>query len=415
MMTTDNANDKPQSVGDAGARLAPAEVAFAQAQRSARLATADANGRPSVVPICYAYDGQRFYTPLDEKPKRASDAALRRVRNIQARPDVALLIDRYDDDWSRLGYLLVHADAALLMPDDTAHADERAHALTLLRARYPQYRAMALEARPLIALTPRRVSAWGPALAESALATPDAPTASATSATSATNVVGANGTGATAGDAPSARQSPWLQPGRGLDFLPLARGRRSVRVFQDRPVPRAALEELLEAARWAPSPHGRQPWRFVVLTGAATKGRLAEAMGDEWRRTLAQDGEDDAIITLRLEKSRERIRTAPALALACLYLEDLDRYPDPDRQRAEEVMAIQSLGAAIQNLLLAAYSVGLDTGWMCAPLFCPDTVRAALGLDATLIPHALLPIGYAARDPQRRAHRPISELATFLD
>ncbi len=393
MATTDNAaNDKqPATIArEEIVRLSPAEAAFAQAQRSARLATADADGRPSVVPVCYAFDGQRFYTPLDEKPKRANDTALRRVRNIQARPEVALLIDRYEDDWSQLGYLLVHADAALLMPDDAPAADERAHALTLLRARYPQYRAMALEARPLIALTPRRVSSWGPAIATSA---PDANSPSM---------------------APD-QQNIWLQPGRGLDFLPLARGRRSVRTFQDRPVPRQALEELLEAARWAPSPHGRQPWCFVVLTSAASKGRLAEAMSDEWRRTLAQDGEDDATITLRLEKSRERIRRAPALALACLYLEDLDRYPDPDRQRAEEVMAIQSLGAAIQNMLLAAYSLGLDTGWMCAPLFCPDTVRAALGLDETLIPHALIPIGYAARDPQRRPHRPISEVATFLD
>jgi F420 biosynthesis protein FbiB-like protein len=195
-----------------------------------------------------------------------------------------------------------------------------------------------------------------------------------------------------------------------LDVLPLARGRRSVRRFQDRLVPRAALEALLEAARWAPSPHGRQPWRFVVLTRPEAKARLAEAMGAEWRDTLAQDGEPAAVIAERLDISRERIRAAPALILACLYLTELDRYPDADRQRAEEVMAIQSLGAAIQNILLAAYGMGLDTGWMCAPLFCPGTVRAALDLDAALIPHALVPVGYVAAEPKRRAHRPVDEL-----
>jgi F420 biosynthesis protein FbiB-like protein len=201
-----------------------------------------------------------------------------------------------------------------------------------------------------------------------------------------------------------------MQPGRGLDFLPLARSRRSVRAFQSRPVPRAALEELLTAAAWAPSPHGSQPWRFVVLTRAEPKARLAEAMGDEWRATLAQDGQPAEIVETRLRASRDRIREAPALVLACLYLEDLDRYPDPERQRAEETMAIQSLGAAIQNMLLAAYTIGLDTGWMCAPLFSPDAVRAALDLAPTVIPHALIPVGYAARDPKRRPRRPLDEL-----
>jgi PPOX class probable F420-dependent enzyme len=351
------------------------EIAFLQAQRSARLATSDAEGHPYVVPVCYAFDGARFYTPLDEKPKRAGDASLRRVRNIEARGEAALLVDRYDDDWSRLGYLLVRGRAELLSPEDASHAS----ALTLLRERYPQYRAMALEDRPVIALTPVSITAWGPALDSTDAA------------------------------------SPWLEPGRRMDFLPLAQGRRSVRRFADRPVPRAALEAMLEAARWAPSPHGSQPWRFVVLTRPEPKDRLAEAMGEEWQRTLAQDGEPPNVIARRLVASQERIRTAPALVLVCLYLADLDHYPDAERQRAEEVMAIQSLGAAIQNMLLAAYSMGLDTGWMCAPLFCPETVRAALDLDAALIPHALIPVGYIAAEPKRRAHRPVSELVVRFD
>jgi F420 biosynthesis protein FbiB-like protein len=172
---------------------------------------------------------------------------------------------------------------------------------------------------------------------------------------------------------------------------------------------------MVEAARWSPSPHGAQPWRFVVLTRPEAKRALAEAMGEEWRRTLAMDGEDEEIVTRRLQLSHQRIEQAPALILACLHLAGLDRYPDPDRQRAEEVMAIQSLGAAIQSMLLAAYSLGLDTGWMCAPLFAQRTVRAALDLDASLIPHALIPVGYKAAEPKRRPHRPASELIARFD
>ena len=202
---------------------------------------------------------------------------------------------------------------------------------------------------------------------------------------------------------------------RGEDILALARGRRSVRAYDGRPVPRALLEELLEAACWAPSPHGRQPWRFVVLTRAAPKRRLAEAMGADWERQLALDGQPAAVVATRLDKSRRRIIDAPALVLACLYLGDLDRYPDEERGRAEEIMAIQSLGAALQTLLLTAFARGLDGGWMCAPLFCPATVRAALDLDNALVPHALLTIGYAARDPQRRPRRPLDELVVRFD
>jgi PPOX class probable F420-dependent enzyme len=363
--------------------LSPIEAAFARECRAGRLATASASGRPRAVPVCYAFDAggeggaARFFIALDEKPKRLGPRALGRVRDILATGEAALLIDHYEDDWSRLGYLLVHARGEIAEPGSAAHAA----GLPLLRARYSQYRAMALEDAPLIALTATGITAWGPALAAEL-----------------------DGGVAT---------SEWLRAGRGVDFPPLARGRRSVRAFQQREVPRAALEEMLEAARWAPSPHGRQPWRFVVLTRPEPKERLAAAMGDDWRSVLAQDGQPEETVTLRLAKSRARIREAPALILACLYLDDLDQYPDPERQRAEEVMAIQSLGAAVQNMLLAAYAIGLDSGWMCAPLFSPDAARAALGLEASLIPHALIPVGYAARDPKRRPHRPASELVAL--
>lgn len=204
-------------------------------------------------------------------------------------------------------------------------------------------------------------------------------------------------------------------PNRAPDLAALLRARRSVRRYQDRPVTRAQLEQLVEAARWAPSPHGRQPWRFVVVTQPETKQRLAERMGASWEHNLRMDGQDEAIVRTRLEKSHERIVSAPAIIIPCLYLEDLDRYPDERRQSDETIMAIQSLGAAIQNLLLMAYDLGLDGGWMCAPLFCPEIVCDALGLDSRLIPHALITIGYAAADPKRRERLPLNEILLFVD
>jgi F420 biosynthesis protein FbiB-like protein len=202
---------------------------------------------------------------------------------------------------------------------------------------------------------------------------------------------------------------------RADDLATLIRGRRSVRKYQARPVARELLEQILEAARWAPSPHGRQPWRFVVLTRQEPKRQLADQMGETWQHNLQMDGQAAEIVTLRMQKSRQRILSAPAIIIPCLYLEDLDQYPDEKRQGDETIMAIQSLGAAVQNMLLMAYDLGLDAGWMCAPLFCPEVVCAALDLDQRLIPHALITVGYAAADPKRRERLPLESLIVHFD
>lgn len=180
-------------------------------------------------------------------------------------------------------------------------------------------------------------------------------------------------------------------------------------------VPHDLIMQVLDAARWAPSPHGRMPWRFAVLTQGVSKQRLADAMAATWQGHLELDQQPADVIATRLQKSQERMLGAPVLIIPCLFLGDLDVYPDADRQAAEQIMAIQSLGASIQNMLLKAYELGLDGGWMCAPLFCPDVVGAALGLDPAFIPHALIPLGYAAADPKRRERLPLDALLVHWD
>ncbi len=204
-------------------------------------------------------------------------------------------------------------------------------------------------------------------------------------------------------------------PKRAQDLMALLRGRRSVRQYQERPVARALIEQILEAARWSPSPHGRQPWRFVVLSSLENKTILAERMGETWQHNLAMDGQEAVIVNIRLEKSRQRILHAPVIIIPCLFMANMDHYPDKQRQADERIMAIQSLGAAIQNMLLMAYDLGLDAGWMCAPLFCPEIVCEALNLDTQLSPQALLTVGYAAADPKRRERLPLDSLVLYLD
>ena len=126
--------------------------------RVARLATRDAEGRPHVVPVCYAYDGKAFYTPLDQKPKRKAGGKLARVRNIRANPEVALLLDHYDEDWAKLWYILVRGRGEIL-----SVGVERKRAVGLLRKKYPQYASRELlpEDATVIRITPEKVVTWG--------------------------------------------------------------------------------------------------------------------------------------------------------------------------------------------------------------------------------------------------------------
>ncbi len=134
--------------------LSREETAFVGRQRVAHLATADGQGRPQVVPVCFVYVQGRFYTPIDEKPKRS--LRLRRLRNIAENAQAALVFDRYEEEWDRLGYVLVRGRASLVEA-----AAEREQALAALREKYPQYRSMALEGRPLVRIDPQKVSSWG--------------------------------------------------------------------------------------------------------------------------------------------------------------------------------------------------------------------------------------------------------------
>jgi len=131
--------------------------AFLDAHAVGHLATTGADGAPHVVPLCYARIDDRLYFVADDKPKRRGPRALKRLANIAANPRVALVVDDYDADWSRLAYLLLHLDAEAV--DDPV---EYAGALAALRQRYPQYRQMTLEAatHPMVRMTPRRWHLW---------------------------------------------------------------------------------------------------------------------------------------------------------------------------------------------------------------------------------------------------------------
>ena len=146
--------------------LTPEQRALLAEARTATLATTAPDGRPRLVPCCYALrpddDTGRpiLYTPLDEKPKRTGDVRdMARVKDILVLPDVALLVDRWDEDWSRLAWLRLFGTAELLEPEPREAVEHRL-AVRLLRERYPQYVGHALETSPIISVRIERAVSW---------------------------------------------------------------------------------------------------------------------------------------------------------------------------------------------------------------------------------------------------------------
>lgn len=188
------------------------------------------------------------------------------------------------------------------------------------------------------------------------------------------------------------------------DFLRLAHARRMTRQFLPDALPDEAIQTLLEAASRAPSPHNRQPWRFVIVTGSA-RDRLAHAMGDRLIADLVADGAPEEVARADAARSRLRIVTAPVSILVCLTIIDMDRYPDARRNDIEHWMAGQAVAAAVQNMLLQAEALGLGACWMCAPLFCADVVKATLDLPSDWEPQALIAVGTPAAPGRSRERK----------
>lgn len=122
--------------------------------RLAHLATSKSN-IPHVIPVCYTYNGQDIYTPIDEKPKRLKPQKLRRITNITANPKVCIIVDHYEENWKKLRFIMIPGHARVILT-----GKEHRRAVRHLRKKYPQYRSMNLEKRPIIKISPSRLITW---------------------------------------------------------------------------------------------------------------------------------------------------------------------------------------------------------------------------------------------------------------
>jgi F420 biosynthesis protein FbiB-like protein len=195
----------------------------------------------------------------------------------------------------------------------------------------------------------------------------------------------------------------------------LLSSRRSIRRYSQLPVPRELIQSLLRTAVSAPSAHNRQPWRFLVVERNEDKDKLAKAMGALLRADRSHDGDDAQAIEADVARSYARLTGSPVLVVVCMSMIDMDRYPDAKRVQAERVMAIQGTAMAAQNLLLAAHAAGLGACWMCAPLFCPNTVHETLELPGDWEPQAIITLGYPAHSGKPFARRALHEVVQFRE
>jgi coenzyme F420-0:L-glutamate ligase/coenzyme F420-1:gamma-L-glutamate ligase len=182
--------------------------------------------------------------------------------------------------------------------------------------------------------------------------------------------------------------------------------RRSVRAFDDRPVPRPVVDRAIELAVQAPAPHHSAPWRFLLLDDPGDKEAFSSAMGEAWRKDLEADGMSRSRIEPILRRSHTLLTGAPLLTVCCADVSKAQSYSDERRRLAEWSLFAHAVGAALQTYMLALASEGVASCWLSAPVFCRPIVREHFGLDTNIEPHALVLVGYASPNYSPRARPP---------
>ena len=194
-------------------------------------------------------------------------------------------------------------------------------------------------------------------------------------------------------------------------FIATLKDRRSYKSdFNSRSIDINLIEECIEIARWAPSAHNGQFWRYIILKNDKTRKQLVENMNKKLREDLTQDGKSQDFIESKIKNRRNIFLNAPLLILQCLESKDLEHYRDSERNNNEFIMGVQSVSASATYFLLALQVKNLAACWYCAPLFAKSIVIKALKLPNSYVPMAFFTVGYPKKVQKAPIRKKLSDI-----
>ena len=192
--------------------------------------------------------------------------------------------------------------------------------------------------------------------------------------------------------------------------------RRSYKLeFDTKSVDMNLIRECIEVARWAPSAHNGQFWRYIIMEKGNTRNSLIDRMNEKFKNDLIEDGKSKEFIKTKITNRRESFLKSPLLILQCLETGDLEKYADNERENNEFIMGIQSVSASATYFLLALQARNLSACWYCAPLFAKNIVKEILNLPSSYVPMAFFTVGYSLKEQKTPVRKKLSEIIFELN
>ncbi len=189
------------------------------------------------------------------------------------------------------------------------------------------------------------------------------------------------------------------------------KSRRSYKFeFETEKIANKEIEECIDIARYAPSAHNGQHWRYIILEQDSMRVNLIEKMNKKFKTDLEKDGKSDLFISQKTNSRRSKFLNAPILVLLCLDTEELEEYNDPERNEVEYLMGVQSVSSSATYFLLALEAKGFASCWYCAPLFAKEIVKEVLKLPQSYVPIAFFTVGRAKKVPNIPKRKSLSEI-----
>ncbi len=195
------------------------------------------------------------------------------------------------------------------------------------------------------------------------------------------------------------------------NFETILKSRRSYKSeFNDKEVSINLIEDCIDVARWAPSAHNGQFWRYSIIEKGKIREILIEKMNSKLKEDLIQEGKSDNYVFRKINKTRNQFLNSPYLILLCMDSHDLKTNSDSARDFNEYIMGVQSISASATYLLLAFENKGVSACWYCAPLFAKKIIKEVLKLPSSFVPMAFFTVGYSTKTTQKPYRKELKDI-----